>query len=93
MRAIWNGVVLAESNETKVVEGNHYFPPESVDQRYLKRSAMKSLCIWKGLASYYTVEVGGESNRDAAWTYRHPYPWIRKIRNHVAFWNGVDVRP
>jgi uncharacterized protein (DUF427 family) len=93
MRAVWNGVVLAESDETKVVEGNHYFPPESVDRRYLKPSARKSLCFWKGIASYYTVEVGGERNTYAAWTYRHPLPWIRKIRDHVAFWNGVDVRP
>ena len=93
MKAVWNGVVLAESDNTKVVEGNHYFPPESVDHRYLKRSAMRSLCVWKGLASYYTIEAGGKSNRHGAWTYRHPFPWIRKIRNHVAFWRGVDVRP
>ncbi len=93
MKAIWNGVVLADSDETKVIEGNHYFPPESIDRRYLKPSAMKSLCFWKGIASYYTLEAGGEQNRHAAWTYRHPPPWIRKIRDHVAFWNGVDIRP
>lgn len=93
MKAIWNGVVLAESDETKVVEGNHYFPPESIDRRYLKPSAMRSLCFWKGVASYYTVEVGDDQNRQAAWTYRHPPPWIRKIRDHVAFWNGVEIRP
>ncbi|MFN8162149.1 MAG: DUF427 domain-containing protein [Solirubrobacterales bacterium] len=93
MKAVWNGVVLAESDDTKVVEGNHYFPPDSVDHRYLKRSAMRSLCFWKGLASYYTIEAGGKTSRLGAWTYRHPYPWIRRIRNHVAFWNGVEVRP
>ncbi|MGI8461783.1 MAG: DUF427 domain-containing protein [Solirubrobacterales bacterium] len=92
MRAVWNGEVLAESDDTKVVEGNHYFPPESVDDRFLKRSRMRSLCPWKGVASYYTIEVDGERNPDAAWTYRHPFPWIRKIRDHVAFWSGVEVR-
>ena len=92
VKAVWNGVVLAESDKTVVVEGNHYFPPESVDFALLKPSWMRSLCFWKGLARYYTVEAGGERNRDAAWTYRHPLPWIRKIRDHVAFWNGVEVR-
>jgi uncharacterized protein (DUF427 family) len=92
MKAIWNGAVIAVSDETKVVEGNHYFPPESVDERYLRPSLMRSLCFWKGIASYYTLEVEGERNRNAAWTYRHPFPWVRKIRDHVAFWNGVEVR-
>jgi uncharacterized protein (DUF427 family) len=92
VKAVWNGAVLAESDETIVVEGNHYFPPESVDRRYLERSGMRTLCFWKGIASYYTIEVDGVRNRDAAWTYRHPFPWIRKIRDHVAFWNGVNVR-
>ncbi len=91
MKAIWNGVVLAESGETIVVEGNHYFPPDSLDPRYLKPSAMRSICPWKGIAGYYTVEVGGERDRNAAWTYRHPLPWIRKIRGHVAFWGEVEV--
>jgi uncharacterized protein (DUF427 family) len=91
MKAIWNGTVIAESEDTKVVEGNHYFPPESVDERYLRPSLMRSLCFWKGIASYYTLEVEGERNRNAAWTYRHPLPWIRKIRDHVAFWNGVEI--
>ena len=71
MKAIWNGTVLADSDDTIVVEGNHYFPPESVDSRYLKRSRMRSLCVWKGLASYYTIEVSGKENRHAAWTFRH----------------------
>lgn len=93
MKAVWNGTILAQSDETMVIEGNHYFPPESVEMRYLKPSMMRSICPWKGLASYYTIEVGGKTDRNAAWTYRHPFPWIRKIRDHVAFWGGVEVRP
>ncbi|MEX2448620.1 MAG: DUF427 domain-containing protein [Solirubrobacterales bacterium] len=93
MKAVWNGVVLADSEETLVIEGNHYFPPESVEMRYLKPSMMRSLCPWKGVAGYYTVEVEGKTDRNAAWTYRHPFPWIRKIRDHVAFWGDVEVRP
>ncbi len=93
MKAIWNDTVLADSDDTVVVEGNHYFPPESVNSEHLRRTRMRSLCPWKGIASYYTVEVDGESNHDAAWTYRHPFPWIRNIRGRVAFWNGVEVVP
>jgi uncharacterized protein (DUF427 family) len=93
MKAIWNGKVIAESDETVYLEGIHYFPPESVDRRFLRPSAMRSLCPWKGIASYQTLEVGGERNRNAAWTYRHPFPWVRKIRNHVAFWGGVEIQP
>ena len=93
MKAVWNGAVIAESDRTKVVEGNHYFPPEDVDERYLRPSLMRSLCFWKGIASYYTLEVGGERNRNAAWTYQHPLPWIGKIRDHIAFWDGVEIRP
>jgi uncharacterized protein (DUF427 family) len=92
MKAVWNGAVLAESDDTIVVEGNHYFPQESVDQRFLAPSRMRTFCFWKGIASYCTIEVAGERNRDAAWTYRHPFPWIRKIRDRVAFWNGVEIR-
>lgn len=93
MKAVWNGVVLAESEETIVVEGNHYFPPESVASRYLKPTKIRTVCPWKGLASYFTVEVGGKTDHNAAWTYRRPFPWIRKIRDHVAFWGGVEVLP
>jgi uncharacterized protein (DUF427 family) len=93
LRAIWNGTVIAESDETVYLEGNHYFPPESVKGPHLRRSAMRSLCPWKGIASYYTIVAGGERNRHAAWTYRHPLPWIRRIRNRIAFWKGVEVRP
>jgi uncharacterized protein (DUF427 family) len=91
MRAVWNGVTIAKSDDTVVVEGNHYFPLESIDPTLLHKSRMKSLCPWKGIASYYHVEVDGQRNANAAWTYRHPYPWIRKIKNRLAFWHGVRV--
>jgi uncharacterized protein (DUF427 family) len=93
MRAIWNGTTIAHSDDTIVVEGNHYFPQGSVDAAVLRTSHMKSLCPWKGLASYYHVEIGGERGAYAAWTYRHPYPWIRKIKDRIAFWKGVEVVP
>ncbi len=93
MRAIWNDITIAQSDDTIVVEGNHYFPPESVDGSVLRPSRMRSLCPWKGLASYYHIEAAGRLNRNAAWTYRHPYPWIGKIKNRIAFWNGVEVQP
>jgi uncharacterized protein (DUF427 family) len=91
MKAVFNDVVIAESDDTVYLEGNHYFPSESVDQRYLRPSAMRSLCFWKGIASYYTIEVPWHRSSNAAWTYRHPFPWIRKIRGRLAFWNGVEV--
>lgn len=91
VRAVWNGAVLAEAEQTHVVEGNHYFPPESVNREYLSASRKKSVCPWKGLASYYTVTVDGQVNEGAAWYYPHPSPLARKIRDHVAFWNGVQV--
>jgi uncharacterized protein (DUF427 family) len=91
MRAVWNGVTIAQSDDTVVVEGNHYFPLESVDPTVLHTSSEKSLCPWKGVASYYHVELGQDRNTNAAWSYRHPYPWIRKIKGRVAFWNGVQV--
>ncbi|MDR3084365.1 MAG: DUF427 domain-containing protein [Streptomyces sp.] len=91
MRAMWNGVVLAETPRTKVVEGNHYFPPESLHREYFTDSPTKSLCPWKGLARYYTVTVDGIPNPDAAWHYPHPTILARRIKNHVAFWNGVTV--
>jgi uncharacterized protein (DUF427 family) len=93
MRAVWNGVTIARSDETVVVEGNHYFPEHSVDPAVLRRSWMRSLCPWKGLASYYHVEVDGRRSPNAAWTYRHPYPWVRRIKDRIAFWGGVEVVP
>jgi uncharacterized protein (DUF427 family) len=93
MQAVWNGAVLAESDRTVKLEGNHYFPPDSLNREYFADSRRKSVCPWKGLASYYTVEVDGERNEGAAWTYRNPSPLARKIKDHVAFWHGVEVRP
>ncbi len=85
------GQVIAPSDRTLVLEGNHYFPPEDVEDRFLTRTRMKSLCPWKGIASYYTVDVGTARARDGAWTYRHPSPFARRIKNHVAFWSDVGV--
>ena len=91
MRAIWNGAVLAESDKTIVVEGNHYFPPDSVNREYLQESSTHSTCPWKGQASYYSVVVDGQVNRDAAWYYPNPNPVAAQIKDHVAFWRGVKV--
>lgn len=91
VEAVFNGHVIARSDATVVVEGNHYFPPGAVDERYLRRTKMKSLCPWKGVASYYTVEADGQQDRNAAWTYRHPSPLARRIKGHVAFWGSVEV--
>lgn len=92
-QATWNGTVIADSDATIVVEGNHYFPLHSVTAGSLKPSRRRTLCIWKGLASYYDVEADGVRTRNAAWAYRHPYPWIRRIKRRVAFGPGVDVSP
>lgn len=91
MRATWNGAVLAESDDTVVVEGNHYFPPDAVDRRYLRDSATHTHCPWKGTASYYDVVVDTKVNRDAAWYYPGPSPAAREITGRVAFWRGVIV--
>ena len=93
MRATWNGAVIAESEETVVVEGNHYFPPESLDMRFLRESTTRTVCPWKGQAGYFDVVVDGEVNRDAAWIYRDPSRAARRIGGHVAFWRGVRVEP
>ncbi|WP_151898357.1 DUF427 domain-containing protein [Streptomyces sp. C8S0] len=91
MRAVWNGTVIAEAPRTVVVEGNHYFPPESLRREYFAESRTRSLCFWKGIARYYDVSVGGQTNPNAAWYYPKPNPLARKIKNHVAFWQGVVV--
>jgi len=91
MRATWKGAVLAESDETVVVEGNHYFPPEAVNREYFRESATHTTCPWKGEASYYDVVVGGEVNRDAAWYYPETKEAANEIRGRVAFWRGVTV--
>jgi uncharacterized protein (DUF427 family) len=93
MRAVWRGKVLAESDATVVVEGNHYFPADAVNEEYFAASATHTTCPWKGLASYYTVNVDGASNADAAWYYPDPKPEAEQIRGYVAFWRGVTVEP
>jgi uncharacterized protein (DUF427 family) len=89
--ARWNGEIIAESGKTEMVEGNHYFPPESVHAQYLRPSETTSFCPWKGAASYYTLHVKGADNPDAAWFYPEPSPEAANIRGHVAFWKGVEV--
>ncbi|MEW8683016.1 MAG: DUF427 domain-containing protein [Candidatus Thiodiazotropha endolucinida] len=90
MKAIWNGGLLAESNSTLIVEGNHYFPPDSLNQEYFRNSDTTSLCVWKGMANYYTICVGDKTNRDAAWYYPSPSSAAAEIKNYVAFWHGVE---
>jgi uncharacterized protein (DUF427 family) len=91
MKATWKGAVLAESEDTVVVEGNHYFPPDSIKREHLRESETHTVCPWKGTASYYDVVVGGEVNRDAAWYYSQPKDAAREIKDRVAFWHGVEV--
>jgi uncharacterized protein (DUF427 family) len=91
VRATWNGTVLAESDDTVVVEGNHYFPSEAVHSEYFEDSDTTSVCPWKGTASYRTVVVDGERNPDAAWYYPDPKDAAKEITDRVAFWNGVEV--
>jgi len=92
VQATWNETVLAESDQTIMVEGNHYFPPNSINQQYFKPSDSHTMCGWKGLASYYDVEVEGKTNGNAAWYYASPQPAAKKIAGYVAFWHGVKVR-
>jgi len=91
MRAVWKGTVLAESDDTVVVEGNHYFPPDSLRPEHFRPSDTQTTCAWKGIASYYHVVVGDEENRDAAWYYSDPKPAANEIKGRVAFWKGVRV--
>lgn len=92
IRATWNGTVIAESDRTKMVEGNHYFPVGDINTDLLIDSSTHTRCPWKGKASYYTVVVDGKTNPDAAWTYPKPTFLARGIKGHVAFWQGVEVR-
>jgi uncharacterized protein (DUF427 family) len=92
-KALWNGVVLAESDQTVVVEGNHYFPITAIHSEYFIESASHTVCHWKGTASYYDIEVDGETNVDAAWYYPSPSAAASQIRDHVAFWHGVRIEP
>ena len=91
MKATWNSVDLAESEQTVVVEGNHYFPPEAINKEYFQESSTHSTCPWKGEASYYNLVVNGQVNKDAAWYYPEPKAAAAEIKNHVAFWRGVKL--
>jgi uncharacterized protein (DUF427 family) len=91
MKAVWNGAVLAESDRTIVIEGNHYFPPDAIHAEYFKPSDTHTECGWKGTASYYTIEVDGKRNPDAAWHYLDPKVAAKEIAGYVAFWKGVTV--
>lgn len=92
MKAYWNGQLLAESNDTIVVENNHYFPAESINKEFFKDSATNTVCPWKGEASYYSLEVAGQENKDAAWYYPTPSELAKKIKDYVAFWKGVEIK-
>ena len=92
MKAIWNNQVIAESDETVVVENNHYFPEETIKKEYFKNSNTHTSCPWKGVASYYHLEVDGKENRDAAWYYPEVSELARAIKGRVAFWKGVEIR-
>lgn len=91
-KAIWNGVVVAESDGTVVVEGNHYFPPAALKRAHFHDNAKSTVCSWKGNASYYDLVVGDSVNPAAAWTYRAPKPEAAHLKDWVAFWNGVEVK-
>lgn len=91
MKAIWNNEIIAESHDTEVVEGNHYFPADAIKKEFFKTSDTHSMCPWKGQASYYTIEVNGKTNADAAWYYPEPKEAAKQIKDRVAFWKGVRV--
>ena len=91
MQATWNNTVLAESDDTVVVEGNHYFPASALRREHFRESETHSTCPWKGVASYYTIEAGGQTNKDAAWYYPEPKEAASEIKDRVAFWKGVVV--
>jgi len=91
MKAIWNGQIIAESENTIVVEGNHYFPPDALKKEFFEESATHTTCGWKGVASYFNIVVGEEKNKDAAWYYPEPKDAAKHIKGYVAFWRGVKV--
>lgn len=93
MKAVWNGAILAESEDTVVVEGNHYFPAEAINREYFRPSDTHTNCYWKGTASYYHIVVDGVENRDAAWYYPDPKEAAQRIKGRIAFWKGVKVSP
>ena len=92
LQAVFQGVVIAESDDTIVVEGNHYFPEESLNREFLTSTGTHTICPWKGMASYYSIDVDGVTSPDAAWYYPKPSPLARRVKGRVAFWRGVAVR-
>ena len=92
MKAIWNGKVIAESDKTINIEGNQYFPKESINKEFFNSSNLKTTCHWKGEASYFNVAVDGKENKDAAWYYPNPSGLADKIKDYVAFWRGVEIQ-
>ena len=91
VKAVWNDTVIAETEETEIVEGNHYFPPESLSKEYFLESGTQTVCHWKGVARYYTVKVGDRENVDAAWYYPSPKAGASRISGKVAFWKGIKI--
>lgn len=91
MKAVWNNTVIAESDSTIVIEGNHYFPPESIKKEFFDESRTNTRCGWKGTASYYSIKIDGELNKDCAWYYPEPSEAATKIKGYIAFWKGVEV--
>lgn len=91
MKAIWNDEIIADSNKTLKIEGNAYFPPESINRAFFKETETQTVCHWKGTASYYDIEVNGTINKDAAWSYPNPSGLADKIKDYVAFWKGVKI--
>ena len=92
MQAIWNGTVIAESNDTVTVEGNYYFPFDSIKEEYYTKTELTTFCGWKRMANYYSVTVDGKTNKDCAWYYAEPNDAASKIKGMIAFWNGVDIQ-
>lgn len=92
MKAIWNNKTIAETKETVIIENNHYFPSDAIKKEFFKPSDTHTNCPWKGEASYFTIEVNGKINKDAAWYYPNPKPAADAIKNHVAFWKGVEIK-
>ena len=90
-KAIWNGTVLAQSDDTIIIDGNHYFPPQSVDKQYFQETSTHTSCPWKGTANYYDIEVNGQINRDAAWFYPNAKEKAKHFEDYVAFWRGVQI--
>ena len=90
-KAIWNGAVVAESDNCEIVEGNYYFPPDTIKAEYFQPRNTHTICSWKGEASYYTLRVDGQDNKDAAWYYPDPKPKAQNIKGYIAFWRGVQV--